>query len=606
MRPRRDRPRVPGTVITCAAGSVAAILLVLSGHPRATEAAAGVPAGQNVAPPRQPALPDGVEVSDSLTVDLGAGEVQSTVVPPGKNPACPQGRLIISDDYATDPAKVALVDLDNLTSVTYSTNFAGPPRGFGENRSLASHDHDLIALPDGTVVMLKMGRTKAALDPRPAWFEDAYKMDKGVPIFGPGARSEIFVWRSIDCGQSFTFVSGIDTALIDDAYGTLEDWSGGLPQLNGSTFGFWNMGGTDGPLARVDPITGRLYVTIGLVGFRPLDESPFTLSDKPLNRTVIMMSDDQGSTWQRAGVRYHGGWRVDIVPRQNGWLSFAHSGSNESTLDGAAFVSQGFVGFVQPPGQPELLPTLEAPEKQGFWGWNTHYCDHDLLYNGACDQDTTKRIGINMLDRTILTRSPGSNNLLLAYMDTLEGAKGDGFRMYLFGGAATWTTLPPIAPEAADADNYVFHVTPIDPGRGPLFFYWYDVNTATQEVTIRGRLQTRDNMTTTSFGVSRGNSLTRRFSVKDTTHWYGDYHTAGGYVAPSRQPLVEGTYHYYPVWVEPDGKVHFTHVTFERPITVAGFGHVRSTLSDTVFSWVRIDPSQLLMEREEEPLPPRR
>lgn len=619
MRQQNERNRLSTGALTTVVG-LAAVAFFVGGLARShTEALAEVNTGapESAAAARveeDDDAPYGVQVSDSRSFthsrsftdgnpDDGApGEVQSTVVPPGKNRVCPAGRLLISNDRVKDPASVAWLDL-NLTDfgqVSYA-NVDTPP-GWEEGfRTLASNDHDLIALPNGEVLLLKMGRTKVALDPTPAWFDSTYKIaDPVEDSWGPGARSEIFVWRSVDCGQTFTFVSGIDTATIDDEFGTLEDWSGGLPQTNGSTGQMWQMGGTDGPLARVDPNTGRVFITIGLVGNKPDPSSPeFSLSSEKLKRTVVMMSSDKGSTWERASVRWFTGWRVDVVPRENDILAFGHYGSNQAFI--APSNPIGYIDTLQ------FLSSLAAPKKQG---WNTSYCDHKVLYTGSkfCVTGPGDSMKINLLDAAILTRSPSSENLLFTYTSTIVEEipggplfMGDGFRMYLSGGGSAWTELPPITPRVTHPDNFVLHVTPIDVGRGPIFFYWYDVDVATGDVLMRGRLVTKDNASTVDFAVSHQNSAPHSFNVTGKPFWYGDYHTAGGYYALQRGGTYR--YHYYPVWVQPDGKVHFAHVQFDPPVpalvpTLPGYVQVHPALK-TVYR-MQIDASQLEMEREEE------
>ena len=156
----------------------------------------------------------------------------------------------------------------------------------------------------------------------------------------------------------------------------------------------------------------------------------------------------------------------------------------------------------------------------------------------------------NFAGQTILARSPSSNKLVLAFMDTLENDKGDGYRVYLFDGNDSWTALPPIAPLSPNKNNFILHLTAIDPGAGPILLYWYDVDTVTGKASIRARLITSDISYTSDFAIAES------FGVL-SPKWYGDYHTAGGY-AVSRL----STSHFYPVWVQPDGRVHFTHVLY--------------------------------------------
>jgi hypothetical protein len=547
-------------------------------HPRLQEVGPGL---KNPLPPvAKPALngmvwaglPFGVSVSDSRSVDptgrnaLTAGEVQSTVVPPGKKSECPQGRLLISNDAEKSPGYIAVLDLDMLDAQPLTADIDLPP-GWNVVRQLKSNDHDLITLPDGDVLLLKMGRSKAPLDPKPAWFDFAYKLSDG---FGPGARSEIFVWRSADCGEHFAFVKAIDTAMLDDGFGTLEDWSGGFPQKPKNYLGPpWQMGGTDGPLARVDPATGRVYVTIWLAGNvpDPVQEPFFNLTSTKLRRTVVMMSSDKGSSWTRAALLLFPAWRLDVVPRQNGTLAFAHSGGrNAETNEGSAFVVPACqIGCIVDPAIGNDV--LDAPEQPAHWGWDQTPEDHPVLYldeNGPSDY-----MGVNVVDRGILTRSPSSQNLLFAFMDTIPG-KGDGYRLFAHDGWSAWDELPPIAPQFASSGNFILHPTAIDPGRGPVFFYWYDVDTVTKAATVRGRLVTRDDKTTVDFTVSRSGSLPRSFDVTLSDRWYGDYHTAGGYWTLSgKGQWSHYTYYYFPVWVEPDGQVHFARLKYEMPFAVS-------------------------------------
>jgi hypothetical protein len=127
--------------------------------------------------------------------------------------------------------------------------------------------------------------------------------------------------------------------------------------------------------------------------------------------------------------------------------------------------------------------------------------------------------------------------------------------VYICDGTGSWTALPPIAPSSPDPDNFVLHLTAIDIGQGPILLYWYDVDTVTYEARIRGRFVTADNQWSWDFTIGAS------FDVTTAADWYGDYHTAGGYRETTSGAI---DYNYYPVWIQPDGKVHFTRVQFRE------------------------------------------
>jgi hypothetical protein len=261
------------------------------------------------------------------------------------------------------------------------------------------------------------------------------------------------------------------------------------------------------------------------------------------------------------------------------------------------------VGAIPAPGEIFPLAFL-APEPTGHWGWDQRPCLLPLLYKKDCTDDDDF-MSINLTDQAHLVRSPSSHNLLLTHMDTLENGKGHGFRQYITDGKFSWDQLAPIAPKTPHPDNFILHVTGVDAGRGPIFYYWYDVDTVAQSATIAGRLVTLDNMVTDDFAVKRTGTLASSFDVTAGRVFYGDYHTAGGYYAEAGPgQWSHSTYHYYPVWIESDGKVRFAHVRYDMPLAIphavaATFGHrAVSPRNRTMYSQ-SIDAARLLIEREE-------
>jgi len=141
-------------------------------------------------------------VQDDRTIELKAAEGQSTVVAPG-DPDCPAGRILASQEWTPgQTGTVAYRDLDGTTT-KISTFVDGPanPGDYGWGTS----DHDLVSLANGDVLYLTGAFSRAPLNPKPAWFESAYRL-----TFGPGARSVLVAWRSTDCGKTFHYVKDLE------------------------------------------------------------------------------------------------------------------------------------------------------------------------------------------------------------------------------------------------------------------------------------------------------------------------------------------------------------------------------------------------------------
>ena len=540
------------------------------------------PGADRSAPIAAETTPPGVTVSKTRTLDkFTPGEVQSTVVPPGKKWQCVYGRVLISNDHAKNPGQVALLDLDPVTSDptgawTYADVQVPITMSLGSMRRIKSNDHDLVALPNGDVLLIKMGQSRIPLTvgenaiPKPEWFDHTYKLEYENGTFvgkwGPGARSELIVWRSEDCGNTFVPVSFIDTARLNDEYGTTDDGSGGFPQKKNSELPYpgaiqpmWQMGGTDGPLVRVDPDSGKVYVTIGLAGNIPfMVNDLFFVSGTPLNRTVVMVSSDKGSTWENAAVLPYDHWRLDVVPQPNGTMAFADWGWSDDLNKGFAFIQPNIPFGFTPPLNPFYF-SWSAPEPTGASGWNSSPWNHPVLYQNSNNKQSGDYMSTNIAGQTIMTRSPGSEKLLLAYMDTIPG-QGDGYRLYSYTDPILWQAFDPIKPKSGNPDDFILHPTAVDAGIGPKLFYWYDVDTVQKTSTIRGRLIVRDDVETTDFRIGGPNWVTNE-------KWYGDYHTAGAYRVKvgTGSDWTDDAYHYYPVWLEGDGPVRVAHVRYKMP-----------------------------------------
>jgi hypothetical protein len=509
----------------------------------------------------------------------GPGEVQSTLVPPGKKDACPDGRLLISDDTKKSPARVYRFDLDMIGSGSaFATPDALPDLS---TDVIASNDHDLVTLTNGDVLLLKMGRSIAQLEDKPDWFDFTYKIGGG---WGPGARSVMYIWRSEDCGQSFSLRSSIDTALMNDGYGTANDGSGGSPQTaSGPSYQppgskkqpIWQMGGTDGPLAKVDRATNNVFYTIGVVGNqRDKLKDGYHLSSDKIDRTTVALSTDRGETWSDVVTLPFRGWRTEVVPMKNNRVAFLSGGAWDCSAQG---------GECWRIHVKDLGPSGTASAGPGVDWFISRFSPWKNISNetepGRMVVDGTPVYVWKKQNQPILSRSPSSNGLILAVPEMMPNNGGYGYGLYLVDAAGNYSPLQKIAPMEANGKGVIFHLAAIDLGIGPVLIYWYDINAANRKMQVRGRLITADYSYTSDFPVS----LVFEAPAAAPSPWFGDYHMAGGFARGLRQAAPVGqrrfastvspTFEYYPVWKQPDGYIHFGRITYTKPSKSLEFGH---------------------------------
>jgi len=568
------------------------------------------------------ALGQQISIADTATLNLAAGEAQSTVVPPNKKTQCKQGRFLVTHDGIRPPYGVVFGrNLDDPNGPVIGSTFdISKLAGFNAEPAkskyfFGTNDHDLLTLSNGDVlyltgafsrvsflnplnaIVVPGGDGGGAMQKNPDWFDYAFRdgvcnkyaadgnCAEKIP-FGPGARSVLLVWRSTDCGETFQYVSQVDPARVGDG-------SCAQPQFRRDAKGNiinakpYDMGGSDGQLVKVDPANDRLYLTFQCVGFErdtsspspdkipPLNTvdpnapppplPPFKLSQTPLNKTLVVASYNQGNSWQNLGIINQAEWRFSVIPEGND-LGFGYASSllfgKKTAAGNYSFDSTG----------------IKAPN--GNWNW---WVEANLKDNPNIP---TGSIYANVWAVPLLTRTPDSKSYLLAFPDIISASanityqKGDfGYRVYFFDGASNeLVESKAILPAKLNADDVAFHLVAIDPGEGPILLYWYDLDSAAKSITIRGRLITGKGETTNDFSISQKSGQPASFNLTSVDYWFGDYQTAGGFVSgampaagqgPFKVTLQKSThYNYYPMWIEPDGTVRYTSVVYTKKTNV--------------------------------------
>jgi hypothetical protein len=490
--------------------------------------------------PPPPAVAYSVGSVQSVTFgQVGPGEGQSTVVPPGKNKACPAGRLLISDDWLRPSGSIVVGrDLSGNAADTIST-FDNPSHP--EYYSYVTNDHDLIALNDGTVLYLTGAGSIEPLKVQPPWWNVAYR-----GAFGPGARGILMTWRSTDCGATFHYVSEMDPALAED--GTCAN-----PQPPLDSSNHYGMGGSDGQLVKLDPSNDNLYLTFRCVGNTGTTDAKgkFTLTSNGLNKTLVALSNDRGGSWKSMG--YIDGvnwWRFGIVPVGN---RIAFGFANDVVF---GTPSNGKLAF----GQAQPLSG-----QYGGFAWSTS----PFNPNPSPDQ----YVFSNVWGNTLIARAGEAQGLLLGFPTVVgSGAKAtNGYSVFFHNpNGSGYSEIPAIVPLTHSSSSYVMDVTTIDLGHGPVMLYWTDINTSSHKQRIRGRIIMNLGQYSADFDITGDQDITvpsNNYFPSAPAFFYGDYHTASGYIQKS--PVSE-SYHFYPFWVDRAGGARFAVVTVSEATGLPG------------------------------------
>jgi hypothetical protein len=118
-------------------------------------------------------------------------------------------------------------------------------------------------------------------------------------------------------------------------------------------------------------------------------------------------------------------------------------------------------------------------------------------------------------------------------------------------------------------------------------FVWNDVDPATNTATVAGFLPFKGSpfpAGTLMIVAMNGNGTVRAFrtdsSAGSIKHWFGDYQTAGCYeTVDTEGGVVRSSYHFFPIWMENDGNVHYAQVVYTPlPLAQSGSGQTQAQM----------------------------
>jgi hypothetical protein len=487
-------------------------------------------------------------VADARTMSVGGWELQSAVVPPNKKPQCKSGRLIVEADSTIlghsaaeeIPKAFAYRDFGRTSGITGYASL--PALEDGANYKYLSNDHDLLAANDGNLYFFVACFSVAPLSPKPSWWSATYRGD-----FGPGTRSIVLVFRSRDCGESWEPVAELDTAVLFN--GKCGNPQGPKTIVNGQVR--WDAGGADGNLTRYSAAQDVFYSTCSCVGNEIAATNPVDLGAK-IDRTVIATYRDDGGRTPASAEERRAKWtQIADVPSAHWRMDLATVGRRLvlSTTWGENPVLRPI------PGGQWHVDTLwkQAPDGRGPLGLG----NWDGFDSQPANQYTDRWFA-----HTVVSRSPSGKKLVMAVPDDIRTTKSaalpvlNGYRTYLFDPATeTYQTLPPVYPLTLHPGDFIFHLTIIDPGSGPVLMYWLDFDMTKKKTLVRGRLLVSDTESY-DFVIERAGGAPAPESLAGFVS-RGDYWGAGGFV---EQDPLETRYVYVPTWVRADGATAYARI----------------------------------------------
>jgi hypothetical protein len=229
-------------------------------------------------------------------------ENTAKAVPPG--PACPLGGIAVATGQPRDTAQLLNRPLfradGQIDTATASSGILYPT---GPDSAIAT-DNQIIRLKDGSLLVAKDSFLWGDISPAPVWF--------GETVTGSGdhkgQRGGVQLFRSTDCGQTWTLHSAID-------FGTFLGGKYGVPRPLGKTnadIGVpfdqqtrhpdgsrrWWVGGQDRTEIYACPFTGLLYLTTRVARGPYKKETDANPTIAALDTALLLYSRDNGKTWE--------------------------------------------------------------------------------------------------------------------------------------------------------------------------------------------------------------------------------------------------------------------------------------------------------------------
>lgn len=218
------------------------------------------------------------------------------VIAPGENRFCDNGKIIVMTGQPRDERRMIISDLFSKggkintgkgTSVTLDVN--------SSIEKLAT-DNQIVKLKNGTLIAIKLGFLWSEINPKPFWWNWYSSVSTN---YAKGTRDAIFIYKSTDCGASWTQISKIDAAKIEEGqYGVprIEDINDdNIQDMGTDKIPLWHSYGFDRQEVYCDEAKGIIYLSTQIASGKYTKRDGTVVP--AIDKYGVFVSSDNGLTW---------------------------------------------------------------------------------------------------------------------------------------------------------------------------------------------------------------------------------------------------------------------------------------------------------------------
>lgn len=221
------------------------------------------------------------------------------VIAPGKNTACPNGKIVVMTGQPRPDKRVIISDLLTNDGKINTAKGTDVTLQINTNNEKLATDNQIIRLKNGDLLAFKLGFLWSPINPKPFWGDwvtDDVTDNKKM------ARDAIFIYKSTDCGTNWSKASVIDAAKIDNGqYGipkkAKDDDNDDEAGDQGGTL--YHSNGFDRQEVYYDEASNMLYMTTQIAS------GGYTTISGGKEKTVsaideygLFLSNNNGVSWQ--------------------------------------------------------------------------------------------------------------------------------------------------------------------------------------------------------------------------------------------------------------------------------------------------------------------